>query len=98
MTRTKCFHFCVLVFLAQFHEHTEGTNELEAGYARLSTNITLVVNINDRDPNVMAASCFIFKWHLIVTLAFADPEAGLIVNKIQSFAKNPPVIGTRQYQ
>lgn len=54
--------------------------------------------INYRHPNVMAASCFIFKWHLIVTLAFTDAEAGLIVNKIQSFAKNPPVIGTRQYQ
>lgn len=43
--------------------------------------------------NVMAANCFIFKWHLIVTFAFVDAEAGLIVNKIQSFAKNP-VIGT----
>lgn len=37
----------------------------------------------------MAAGCFIFKWHLIVTLAFDCAEAGLIVNKIQSFAKNP---------
>lgn len=39
----------------------------------------------------MAAYCFIFKWHLIVTFALAGAEAGLIVNKIQSFAKNPVI-------
>lgn len=35
----------------------------------------------------MAASCFIFKCHLIVTFALIVAETGLIVNKIQSFAR-----------
>lgn len=44
-----------------------------------------------RSAKVMAASCFIFKCHLIVTFALIDAGTGLIVNKIQSFAKTPVI-------